>query len=206
MRGPRSVVRQLVLVTSVVGLLTGAAGLGVVRSLERSAAVDSAAGAVTASAQRTATTVDGRVDALLAQLGLFATRQELRDLEGEAAAELAVAWPLAGPLEELSLHGADGEPVAGVGPRGSLGPGELAAVPDGPSVLAGTDARVHTEDGAVVLELIAAIEDGAGGLIGYVVGRTPLQRVAAEVLTPTRSGGRTVVVDDAGRVLADRDP
>jgi PAS domain S-box-containing protein len=206
MRGSRSVVRQLVLVTSVVGLLTGAVGLGVVRSLERSVAVDGAAGAATASAQRTATTVDGRVGALLAQLSLFATRQELRDLDDEAAGELAVALPLAGPLEALSLHDADGVPLAGVGPGGSLAPAAVAAVRDGPSVRAGTDARIQRADDVVVLELVAAVADGGGELLGYVVGRTPLQRVAAEVLTPTRSGGRTIVVDHEGRVLADRDP
>jgi PAS domain S-box-containing protein len=203
--GPRRVVRQLVLVTSVVGLLTGAVGLAVVRHLERSTLMDTAGDAGLASAERTAEAIDGRIEALLAQLRLFATREALLD-RGGAGTELEVALRVSGQIDELVLYDDAGVPVAAAATDRVLRPRDLDELRlptgEGPAT---AEARVERADEVAVLELIVPVEFPPGTVTGLLVGRADLALVAGEVTQPLSGGGRASLVSRDGRTVVDRD-
>jgi PAS domain S-box-containing protein len=201
--GPRRVVTQLVLVTSVVGLLTGALGLGVVRQLERSTSLATSGDAALASAERTASVVDGRVGALLAQLELFATRGELAAFGDEAAAELAVALRVTDELDELTLYDSSGRPVAAAPDPPPDAAEPLAPVaPDGPD---GARARLDVDGDAPTLVLTAPIESPAGTRVGVLVARAAIAPVVDEVTLPASDDGRVALVAPDGTTVADGD-
>jgi PAS domain S-box-containing protein len=204
--GRRSVVRSLVLVTTVVGLLTAVVGLAVVRQLERDTVLEGATAAQLATAERTAGVVDARIEMLQAKLRLLATREQLADLDQEASSELQVALRVTDLLEELELIDVDGQPRSG------------AAI-DRVFVL--EDAPVHDEaatlleeersrtfvpaNGSPLLELSVPLESPPGTPVGALVARAELGLVADEVVQPLPTGGRASLVDGSGRVLVDRD-
>jgi PAS domain S-box-containing protein len=207
-RGPRRVVRQLVLVTSVVGLLTGAVGLAVANHLERRELIMQAGGAGVASAERTASVIDGRVDALLAQLSLLATREEVVALD-DVTAELEVALRVTDQVERLVLHDASGRPVAAAAADRVLPPAEVA--PREPVVAASAEhptGRIDLDGGETDgpgVELTVPVVSPTEGIVGMLVGRADLSLVADEAARRPSIGGRTSLVSPDGRTFADRD-
>ncbi|WP_052668386.1 PAS domain-containing sensor histidine kinase [Nitriliruptor alkaliphilus] len=206
MNRPRRVVRQLVIVTSVVGLLTGVLGLAVVRHLERDTLLTTAGDTSLVAAERTATVVDGRVDALLAQLGLFATREVLAQLDGTVTTELEVALRVTDQVDQLVVYDGSGVAVAAAASDRILRPADLdprdPLPSDGPTQ---GRATVDLASDDAVLELSIPIESPPGTVVGLLVGRADVALVADEVTQQLSRGGRAALVTPEGTTFADRD-
>lgn len=206
MTGPRRIVRQLVLVTSIVGLLTGVLGLAVVRQQERATLLTTAGDAGLASAERTASVIDGRVDALLAQLVLFATREELASLDDAASTELSVALRVTDQIDQLVLYDGSGRAVAAAATDRALDPAAMdRRAPITPDGTAEARAAVALPDNDAVLELSVPVESPPGTVIGLLVAEAELGLVAGEVSQQIGSGGRAALVTPDGTTIADRD-
>jgi PAS domain S-box-containing protein len=204
--GRRSVVRTLVLVTTVVGLLTAVVGLAVVRQLERDTVLDSATAAQLATAERTAGVVDARVEMLQAKLRLLATREQLADLDEAASAELQVALRVTDLLEELELIDLDGQPRAGAAIDRVFVREDAPVHDEVATLLEGErSGTVTTSDAPPMLELSVPLESPPGTPVGALLGRAELDLVADEVVQPLPTGGRAALVDASGRALVDRD-
>lgn len=206
MSGRRSVVRSLVLVTTVVGLLTAVGGLAVVGHLERGTVLDSATAAQLATAERTAGVVDARIEMLQAKLRLLATREELADLDAAASSELQVALRVADQLEELEVFDPEGQPRVGAAIDRVFVPEDEPVLDDISTALDAERARAVAAAGAApVLELSVPLEAPPGTVVAVLLARAELELVADEVVQPLPTGGRASLVDASGRVLVDRD-
>lgn len=208
-RGSRRVVRQLVLVTSIVGLLTGAVGLAVANHLERRELLAQAGHAGIASAERTASVIDGRVDALLAQLSLLATRDEIVGLDEAVTNELEVAVRVIEQVDRLVLHDSSGRPVAAAASERALPPDEVAPIDPGSSATEQHSTGRIDLDGDDVhgpgVELTVPVVSPTDGLVGMLVGRADLSFVGDQATRRPSLGGRSSLVSPDGRTLADRD-
>lgn len=206
MSGPRRVVRQLVVVTTVVGLLTGIVGLAVVRHLERRTLLTTAGDAALASAERTASVIDGRVEALLDQLSLFATRDQVTELGENAAAELEIALRVTDQMDQLVLYDAAGAPSAVAAVDRVLRPDQVDPIgPLAPDVASNLGAVVDVVGSGAVVQLSVPVEFPPGTVVGRLVGRTDLALVADEVTQRLTAGGRASLTRPEGTTLADRD-
>jgi PAS domain S-box-containing protein len=203
--GRPTVVRRLVVVTLVVGLLTGFAGLLLVRTLERGSQLRTASVSQVAAAERTAGIVDGRVDAVIQLVSLLATREELAEATADAEVELQVALRITDELERLALFDTEGEVVAAAASDLSLEPDEVRPRTDVAELLEGPDARVVGAGVDRILEVTVPVESPPGTPVGLLVGETQLARIADEVARPTSAGARASLVDRDGVTIADRD-
>ncbi len=205
MSGRGQVIRRLVLVTSIVGLLTGSVGLAAVRAYERSVALRTAADAAVASADRTSSILDSRIDGLLDQLRLLSTRPELLTLD-DATVELEVALSVTAAIEELILYDADGRPVAAAATDRVLDLADVAARP--PLESAGPSVSVATlvEEPRPSLELAVPVDAPPGTPVATLVGRVRPESIAAEVTQPAGVSGDSSLVTADGTTFVDRDP
>lgn len=201
-----TVVRTLVVVTTAVGLITGAAGLAVVREQERRTILETGAEADLAAAERAAGVVDGRIDALLDQLTLLATREEIAELADEVETEIEVALRVTEELGQLAVVDLEGRAVAAAATATLLDADELADRDDVDMLLSAAGARVHDDGEGRSLEVSVPIESPPGTPVGVLIGQADLRLVAEEVSRPLRSGLRASLIGPDGVTLADRDP
>lgn len=202
-----SIIRRLVTITVVAGLVTGLVGVSLVRQAERREVRADAAAKNLAAAERTATLLDGRVDAVLGQLELLAARRVIAQFDPRATDELGVALRVSDELDELQLFDADGRAVSAAASALLLTPDDI---PDRPGIVEGLGSgrRVTViRDGPLpVVELVVPVEDPPGHVVGALVGRTPLSILTEEAEARLRGTGTTaLVVASDGTILAHRE-
>lgn len=204
--GP-SIVRQLVWITLAAGLVTGLVGVALVREAERREVRADAAAKNIAAAERTATLLDGRVDGVLSQLQLLASRPAIATFSDDASDELGVALRVSDEIDQVELFDATGRARAAAASSLFLAPAEVPARPgivEGLS--AGDRVTVVTDTASPVVELTVPVEDPPGRIVGALVGRAPLALLTEEAEARLRGTGTTAfVVDSSGRILAHRE-
>lgn len=206
-RSRTSIVRRLVAITLGAGLLTGLVGVALVRQAERREVRADAAAKNLAAAERTATLLDGRVDGVLSQLELLASRPAIATFSSDATDELGVALRVSDELDEVLLFNASGRAVAASASRLVLDPDDL---PQRGGMVEGLAAGERVEivrDGALpVVEMTVPVEDPPGRVVGALVGRTPLSLLTEEAEARLRGTATTAfVVAPDGTVLAHRE-
>jgi PAS domain S-box-containing protein len=196
-----SIVRRLVATTVLAGLLTGLVGVLLVRTMERRDLREEAASRNLQAAERRATLMDGRVDALLGQLQILATLPAVVAMEAAATADLAIALRVSEELDQLELYDRDGGPVAAAGSRALARPEEL---PERPVAAAVEDRviRIVEADGLPALELLVPVQETPGTTTGTLVARAPFTLFTHEAEARLiGSGSRAFVTTLDGRIV-----
>lgn len=199
-----SIVRRLVVLALVAGLVPAVLGVLLVRGLEERALRETAAQRNAAVAQRTAATIDGRVEAIASQLRLLASRPQVAALDEAATDDLAVALRVSRELDRLVLRDAEGRAVAAAASSELLRVADLPVRPPGPEPV--RTAVVSRADGLPVIELVVPVEDPPGTRVGALFGEVPLPILAPEVEGRLLGDGRTALLTtDDGTVVAHRE-
>lgn len=202
------IVRRLVAVTLAAGLLTGIIGVLLVQVLERRDHREAVTDQMIGLAERTATSIDGRIDALGSQLRLLSSTPGVADLSPEASTQLAIALRATQTLDSLTLYDGDGRAAAAASSSRLLRPPDLPGRDDlsvgtAPS---GPPARIIWEGVVPSVELGTLVEDPPGTPAGTLVGIAPLVVLAHEVTAHLDGPSvNALVVGEDGSVIAHRE-
>ncbi|MDX1619441.1 MAG: ATP-binding protein [Nitriliruptorales bacterium] len=199
------IVTRLVVVTTLAGLVTGLVGVLVLRHVESRDLRNAAAARNSVRAERVATLIEGRIEALEAQLGLLAATQPVTSLSSAAETELNVAIRVSGDVDELFLFRTNGRPVAAASSTELLDIGELAPRPE--LATAERGARQLVADRRLpALELVVPVESPPGTMVGALVAHAPHDQLAREAeLQQSDPSTRAFLLASDGTFIVHRD-
>lgn len=205
-RSRRRVVNRLLIAALVAGLGAGLIGAMLVQRAARSTAIEDAHTQNLALADQYAVRLDARVDSLLAQLRLVASRRELTRVTPETLPELNVVLRVSPTFGELVLHDAAGRPVVAAATRFVADPEQYAERPTLIDAVAEGDLVELSDRGEPVLELAVRVEDPPGTVVGALLARAPLELVTVPVETVTApTDPIPFVVENDGTIVVHRD-
>jgi len=199
-------VNRLVVATVAAGL--GAGVLGAVL-LHRAQSADSIAQAHDrnrALADELAVRIDSRVDSLVGTLRLAASRDQLTSFRPTAESELRVVLRVSGTFDELTLYDGSGDAVAAAASQFLADASTVPDLRELPAPDAADVVLVFPTGAAPVAEVTVPVEAPPGNVVGALVGRSPLEVVAASLVDVGRDDQRVpLLVDGRGVVLVHRD-
>ncbi len=202
----RRVVNRLLLAALVAGLGAGLIGALLVQRSARTTAIEDAHAENLSLANQYAVRLDARVDSLLAQLRLVASRRELTSVTPATLGELNVVLRVSPTFGELVLHDVSGRPVVAAATRFAAHPEQYAQRPTLIDAVTAGDVVELRGAAAPLLELAVAVEDPPGQVVGALLARAPLELVTIPVETVTgRTDPLPFVVADDGTIVVHRD-
>lgn len=206
MRSRRRVVNRLLIATLAAGLGAGLVGAVLVQRAARATAIDEAHEQNLALANQYAVRLDNRVEGLLAELRLVASRRELTTITPDTPAELNVVLRVSPTFAELVLHDGAGRPAVAAAARFVADPVQYAERPTLIDAVRAGDVVELLDDGTPVLELAVAVENPPGTVVGALLARAPLELVTVPVETVTGpTDPLPFLVDEDGTIVVHRD-
>lgn len=207
-RRPRRLVDRLVAATLIAGVAAALLGAFLLQGSSRSATLADARERTRVLAEQYAVRFDDRVDGLVQDLEIAATRREIGRLEGGLAeTELRVVLRASEAFDELALLDTEGRPRAAAASRFLADVTTLPADAALASQVARRGAQVELEsDARPALRVAVPVEEPPGRMVGVLVAHAPLDLVGTvleEAVAPRQPV--PLLVDDAGRVLLHRD-
>lgn len=205
--GPRQrrLVNRLVLVTVAAGLGAGLVGAVLLQRTESARALADARARNRVTAEQHVVRVDNRIDNLLNELRLVATREPVTTLDAEAASELRVALRVAPRFDELVLYDADGAPVAAAATRFLADVTGYERLPTDVFRAGRKELVEVVTEPAPAVRLVIPVEDPPGRFVGALLGVASIDVVAPNEAAFVGSGPVPFLVGEDGTVLAHPD-
>jgi signal transduction histidine kinase/HAMP domain-containing protein len=198
-------VNRLVVTTVIAGLGAGLIGAVLLDRAESATSLADARARLRIAAEQYVVRFDNRIDNLVDELRLVATRQPIAAVDADAASELRVILRVAPRFDELVLYDSTGSPVAAAATRFLA---EAASYPPLPTSRFLTDAAGSVDlsfGSGRTIEVVIPVESPPGQTIGALLARASSDAVAPIEETLASGGPVPFLLGADGTVLAHPD-
>jgi signal transduction histidine kinase len=199
-------VNRLVITTVIAGLGAGLIGAVLLERAESATSLADARARLRIAAEQYVVRFDNRIDNLIDELRLVATRQPIAAVDADAASELRVILRVAPRFDELVLYDYTGSPVAAAATRLLA---EAASYPPLSTSRFMADAAGSVDlsfgSGRTTIEVVIPVESPPGQTVGALLARASSDAVAPIEDTLASGGPVPFLLGADGTVLAHPD-